>query len=165
MQARLLRHASRSVDHATAEDLVLLTLETLWGKQLPEAVDEVEQSRLRSLGYRVLDGHLRNELRSRRRESRLLGQVIENQMTRCGDEPDVAVVVIPDGLTPTTHAAIASLNTADREVLVLMVEGFRVSEMAEILELSPGAVSMRLLRAKGNLRRRINDDRARRLAT
>tara|TARA_R110002073_G_scaffold176118_16_gene333828 strand:- start:6613 stop:7125 length:513 start_codon:yes stop_codon:yes gene_type:complete len=50
--------------------------------------------------------------------------------------------------TERLHQAVAQLPTSLREPTVLMLEGYKTGEIAEIMGLSPGATSVRLNRAR-----------------
>jgi len=149
---RLLRYARRAVDAATAQELAAQALQSLWTKDLPAATDEVQERQLQSLAFRILDGLLLNEVRSRRRQLRLMGAVLDDELTRCQEVRDVADLSALDGLSDSTSSALGALSDPDRAVVALLVDGFRVHEIATILGATPGAISMRLSRAKHTLR-------------
>jgi DNA-directed RNA polymerase specialized sigma24 family protein len=63
--------------------------------------------------------------------------------------PDIADEV-SDGAWP---GWAEPLSPTDREVLDLLIDGYRVAEIADLLDCTPAAASMRLQRAKRNARR------------
>ncbi|GAA1723889.1 hypothetical protein GCM10009710_00810 [Aeromicrobium alkaliterrae] len=147
MFPRLSRYAQRRVDPMAAEDLAAAALETIWNKDVDTPADDVAHRKLQSLAYRVLEGHLRNGVRGAARRSRVVEAVADEVLARPHD-PDVAEVVTTDSWPEWAE----SLSYSDRDVLELVVDGYRVSEIAIILDCSPGAVTMRLRRAKRNAR-------------
>lgn len=56
-----------------------------------------------------------------------------------------------------THL-IASLNAADKAVLILLMEGYSNKEIAEILHYTPSNVSTRLSRIREKLKHKINNE-------
>lgn len=88
-----------------------------------------------------------NRRRSENRRTRLL-----ERLRREGSEPP-QVFDAGDGLVAE---AFASLSNADREVLALIAwDGLEPREAAAVLGVSPGAVSVRIHRAKARLRREL----------
>lgn len=146
MFPRLVRYAQRSADPSHAEDLAAAALQVIWVKNLPVPRDEREQRGLESLAYRITDGLLRNKWRAER-ASRALTSVLESQYRDV--VPDVAESIADE----TWPGWSEPLSLTDREVLGLLVDGYKVSEIAVILDCSPAAVTMRLQRAKKNARR------------
>lgn len=144
MYPRLVRYAQRRLDPEQAEDLAAMALQTIWVKDVPSPTTEIDERRLQSLGYRVLDGHLRNRWRADK-TSRALVQTLGGQPEN--HDPDIADAVVeafPEWAEP--------LSLTDREVLDLLVDGYKVREIAVILDCTPAAVTMRLQRAKKNAR-------------
>lgn len=124
---KLVRYAQRLVDPSSAEDLASLTLASLWARNIPAPDCEAAHRKLHSLAYRVLDGHLHSPLR-----------------------PGVDMAEQIFG--PTWKGWTEPLSLTDRDVLELLVDGFKVAEIAEILDCPLAAVTMRLRRAKKNAR-------------
>lgn len=144
MFGRLTRYASRLADPATAEDAAAMALHTVWKKDLPEPRDDDELRGLQSLAYRIVEGHLRNLARAERSRSKMVSGVIDIARVGPDHEPDIADLVCADGAPDW----LADLSVTERQVLSLVYDGFSVSEIAPILGCSPGAVSMRLNRAR-----------------
>lgn len=53
---------------------------------------------------------------------------------------------------------VAGLSRDDRQALNLMLAGFKTNEIADILEVTPKAASMRLSRAKDRLRAKMTGE-------
>ncbi len=131
-----------------AEDLASETMLTVWRKQVPAPTDDVGLRQLRSLTYRIAAGHISNAARKAARESDALRQ---------------GVLPVAPGVDPTYEAvvpvvlagAIAQLDLDDRQVLNLMIAGFRTAEIADALGITAKAASMRLARARRRLDRRL----------
>ena len=123
-------------------------MQTLWDKNIAEPRDDIEHRQLQSLAYRVVEGHIRNTLRSAYRRVRLADSLRAERRIKPQHERDIADLVCDDGQADW----IEKLSLTDREVLSLIADGFTVAEIALILDCTPAAVSMRLQRAKKNLR-------------
>lgn len=147
MYPKLVRYAQRRVDPAVAEDLAAMTLEAIWVKDVPAPRDEVGQRKLQSFAYRILDGHLRNAQRAAATHRNAL-QSLAAQDTGRSEVADVADQVV----APTWPDWAEPLSMTDRDVLELLVDGYRVAEIAVILDCTPAAVTMRLQRSKKNAR-------------
>lgn len=146
MFPKLVRYAQRRVAPELAEDLAASALQAIWVKNVEAPVDEHDERRLQSLAYRVVDGLLRNAWRGERASRDLVDALGRHPEER---HPDVAEVV--DASQWPGWAEPLSLT--DREVLDLLVDGYKVREIAVILDCTPAAVTMRLQRAKKNARR------------
>lgn len=142
---KILRYTKRFLDPDAAMDAAAQTMHTIWVKDVDAPRTEIEHRQLQSLAYRVADGHVRNAHRSASRLARLV-EAVAGVAGRRGVAPDVADLVVEG---PTAWLDLLSLT--DREVLSLVADGYRVSEISLILECSPAAVSMRLQRARRNL--------------
>lgn len=148
MHPKLLRYAMRDLDDETANEAAIDALQAVWAKQVPAPTTDMEHRKVQSLCYRVLDGLILNALRGERRRGRLLHALQEEAATRPQSQPDVSEV-----LESAADLMLESLRHTDREMLTLLLDGYSVSEIAIIIDRSPAAVSMRLKRAKENLRR------------
>jgi RNA polymerase sigma-70 factor (ECF subfamily) len=158
MHPRLVRYAKRRLEAETALDVASQTMQTIWSKNLDNPADDVAKRKLQSLAYRVVEGHIRNTLRANDRFRRLAATVADTQRTDPDHVEDIAdLVVQPDG-----SSWLSQLKLTDREVLALLADGYAVAEIAVILDCSPAAISMRLQRARKNLKlilgRRSSDD-------
>ena len=149
----LVRYAQRQVGSAEAEDLAAMTLEVIWNKNVPSPRDNVQRRQLANLAYRVLEGLMRNRWRSEFAYRQALDKVGRLAVKRSRDliEP-----IIFDEWPEWS----ASLTLSDRQVLELVVDGYRVGEIAVILDCTSAAVSMRLLRARKNAKKLWTDREA-----
>lgn len=152
MRPRLMRRATRTLDIDTANEVAIAALHTIWTKNLPAPRDHSEQLRLQALAYRILDGHVRNVQRARARRARLLDAVVDQQISTRTDEPDVADWIDRQESERAIQELLAGLPDNEREVVILVIDGFRINEIATILGRRPGAISMRLNRARRHLR-------------
>lgn len=145
----LLRYVTRLSDAEIAQDVCAETMATLWKKVLPVPADEIAERQLRSLAYRVAEGHLRNRRRGDRRRQALAIRLMSTTTKEAAMEQDFADSVFEDG---PAMQRFGKLRHTDREVIALIVDGFSVAEIAAILECSASAVKMRALRARKNLK-------------
>ena len=148
MHPRLLRYGMRQLDADTAGDAASDALRVVWSKHVASPQSEDEQRQLASLTYTIMNGVISNILRAERRRFRLVDALKSEQHAAPQVEPDLADQFI-DGHVPE---AIRTLPAADQEVLSLLIDGYGVNEIAEFLGTSPGAISMRLSRARTRLR-------------
>lgn len=148
MHPRLVRYAKRRVDPESALDIASMTMQTIWSKNLDAPADDVSERKLKSFAYRIAEGHIRNTMRSQERVRRVVSVVTDTHLTSPLHVDDVADLVVgSDG-----SEWLVQLSFTDREVLALIADGYAVSEIAAILDCTPAAVSMRLQRAKRNLK-------------
>lgn len=151
----LLRYGLRRLDADAANEAAIDALRIIWSKDLAFPENEPERLRLFSLSYTVMDGLIRNALRAAVRRSRLVEAMKSEQRVRssaqAGPEELLAEPDLPD--------AVRRLPEADRTVLVLLIDGYGVSEIAEVTGASPGAVSMRLSRLRAKLRKHLREGR------
>ncbi|WP_244930715.1 sigma-70 family RNA polymerase sigma factor [Nocardioides sp. W7] len=132
-----------------AEDLANETMLTLWQKDVAAPTSEIAERQLRSFVYSIAIGHIRNAERKQAAEGRLTTALGEAKLLIRGDIGDPTYeAVLPDRV----GSLIAELSFDDRQALNLMLAGFRTSDIAAILEVTPKAASMRLSRAKDRLR-------------
>ena len=137
----LRRFLARRADPATAEDALGETLLVLWRR-----FDDVPAEGALPWAYAVARLSLANTERGQRRQRRTASRI--------------AVVAPPserpDGPGPrddALHEALAALRPEDAELLRLSAwEQLGPAEIATVLELTPNAVSLRLLRAREKLR-------------
>lgn len=146
MYPKIVQYARRRLDHDVADEVASQTLQTIWDKDLDDPDGEIEERSLRSLAYRIAEGLINNAVRAGVRRTRLIGRLVSDADQEA-HAPDVADLVV-NGTPPW----VSSLPLTDREVLALLVDGYPVAEIAVILDCSPAAVTMRLQRAKKNLR-------------
>ncbi|OUZ10251.1 hypothetical protein BHE97_07800 [Aeromicrobium sp. PE09-221] len=139
----LVRYAQRQVNSAEAEDLAQLTLEVIWNKNVQSPRYDLEHKKLKNLAYRVLEGLLRNRWRAEVAYRQAIDRVgkLPSERTK-----DLIELVVFDEWPEWTR----SLSLTDRQVLELVIDGYKVAEIAIILDCTPAAVSMRLQRARKN---------------
>lgn len=141
------RYLARRVDAATADDVLGEVLVVLWRRvgQVPVG-EEVPYA----IGVARLQ--LQNALRSMRRQERLVAKIIT-----LDPPPEAASATFErDARADLVRAALSQLREVDAEVLRLNVwEELTVTEIAEVLQMTPNAVSNRLHRAKKKLADRL----------
>lgn len=148
MHPRLLRYGMRQLDVDTANEAAIDALRAVWSKKLPSPRSEDKRRQLSSLAYTIMNGLITNNLRAARRRYRLLDALKTEQQTRPAVEPDLA-----DQFTDSrVLEAIGTLPVLDQKMLSLLINGYGVGEIAAILDTSPGAISMRLSRARAKLK-------------
>lgn len=136
----LRRFLVRRTDPATADDALAETLLVCW-RRLHEVPDEPLP-----WAYAVARNCLANALRSARRQERLAARV-------ASADPPQLVAPGPGEGDPELAEALASLPERDAELLRLWAwEQLTAAEIAEALEITPNAASIRLHRAKERLR-------------
>ncbi|MFL6060663.1 MAG: RNA polymerase sigma factor [Marmoricola sp.] len=145
MYPRLTRFAQRRFSAHDAEELAAKALVTIWDKDLPAPADQQSARSLQSLAYSVLQGHMRNAGRAETAYKSALAAAAAQASIDRATNAETARAGWPDWASP--------LSLTDRDVLELVVDGFKVAEISVILDCTPAAVSMRLQRAKRNARR------------
>lgn len=148
MHPRLVRYAKRQLDPETALDVASQAMQTIWVKNVAAPADDTERRQLQSLAYRIVGGHIRNTVRARGRFERVVVAVAETRHREPTHISDVADLVV-DG---DSVEWLEKLSVTDREVLALVADGYAVAEISLILSCTPAAVSLRLQRAKRNLK-------------
>jgi RNA polymerase sigma-70 factor (ECF subfamily) len=148
MHPKLVRYAKRRLNADLALDVSSQAMQTIWAKKISAPRDEIEQRQLQSLAYRIVEGHIRNAQRADRRYLRVIDAVADVRRVEPAYVGDIADLVIE----VESSTWIDKLSLTDREVLSLLADGYAVSEIAVILECTPAAVSMRLQRARKNLK-------------
>ena len=103
--------------------------------------------------YGVARNVVHNTRRSARRRTRLVGRL---GATRSPSTPDPETLVVQNVADVGLHDALAALRPDDREILRLSVwEELTNTEIADVLEIEPHAVTMRLSRARNRLAARL----------
>jgi RNA polymerase sigma-70 factor (ECF subfamily) len=93
--------------------------------------------------YTVARHRAMDEFRYRRRQQHYLEALQDEDTTEAESSVDMVAV----------HAILDRLSAGDREVLHLFVfERWKTAEIAEILDIKPGAVRVRLMRARERFR-------------
>ncbi len=136
----LRRFLARRTDPATVDDVLADTLLVCWRR-----LDDVPDEPL-PWAYGVARNCLANALRSDRRQERLAAKVA------AVDPPDASTPEPGDG-DPDLAEALEALSETDAELLRLWAwEQLTPAEIAEALEITANAASVRLHRAKEKLR-------------
>jgi RNA polymerase sigma-70 factor (ECF subfamily) len=137
----LRRYLGRRTDAETAEDVLAETMLVCWRRlaDVPAGVGALPWA------YAVARRCLANAERSARRQRRVAGKVATLDPPR--------ETAPADDRDPALHAALARLRDADAELLRLWAwEQLTPAEIAQVLDVTPNAVSVRLTRAKAALR-------------
>ena len=140
---RVLSYALRRADPADADDIVAETYTTAWRR-----FSSIPPEPLPWL-YGVARKTLANARRSRHRRARLATKAADEQHTSAqvvagpGERVEDAVLM---------RAALAALNEADREALMLVAwEGLNNRDASVVLDVTPEAFAVRLHRARRRL--------------
>lgn len=142
------RYLARRTDEATADDVAAETMLVLWRRPA-----EVPADARTAWAIGVARLQLQNAQRSHRRQDRLVARIITvDPPSETAPDPDT------DG-NDRVARAIAGLRDNDAELIRLWAwEELTVTEIAQVLSLSPNAVSVRLHRAKKQLADRLQMD-------
>jgi RNA polymerase sigma-70 factor (ECF subfamily) len=162
MRPRISRFIRARFPFDLAEDLASDTMLTLWQKNPATPTDQVGVRQLRSFAYSIAIGHIRNAERRMATESRLKAALSEATLRISGNDDDPTFEAI---LSEHVGSVVAGLGFDDRQAVNLMLAGFRTSEIADILGVTPKAASMRLSRAKQRLRTKMVGEEVRRGVT
>ncbi len=103
--------------------------------------------------YRISEGYVRNALRAQRRRHSLLSALVRSFHPDSGKLPDAAELA-----GDRVRELLLLVSETDREVLSLAMDGYRVAEIAEVLGCTPPAATMRLRRARANMRELLGED-------
>lgn len=149
----LMRRALRILDPDDANDAAIAALHVIWEKDTPSPRDRREELQLQALALRILDGQVRNIQRSHARRARLFDAVVaRGQIAAAAAEPGPAEQLVQRAEHEVIQDALNSLPASEREVVILVLDGYKVKEIATMLGRRPGAISMRLNRARTRLR-------------
>lgn len=136
----LRRYLARRTDPATAEDVLSETLLVCWRRRAEIPAEPL------AWAYAVARNCLANADRAHRRQERLLVRIW--QVARPVEQ--VPAAADPD---PALGRALARLPALDAELVRLWAwEELGPAEIAQVVGLSPNAVSIRLHRARRKLR-------------
>ncbi len=134
------RYLLRRTDRGTAEDVLGDVLLVIWRR-----ADDIPADGALPWCYAVARRCLANSLRGAQRRTRLF--------TRLAETPPP----VEDSADPDLAEAIAALSDGDRELLRLWAwEQLPAREIAQVLDISPNAASIRLHRATGRLRAQLS---------
>jgi RNA polymerase sigma-70 factor (ECF subfamily) len=133
------RYLARRTDPATADDVLSEVLLVVW-RRLDDVPDEVLP-----WTYGVARHCLANAERTERRQGRVAGRIsVVDPPRETTDEPGPRDEVL--------HEALEVLTSTERELVALWAwEQLTPAEIATVLDVTPNAVSLRLLRAKTKL--------------
>ncbi|MDX8031856.1 RNA polymerase sigma factor [Lentzea sp. BCCO 10_0856] len=142
----LRRYLARRTDSATADDVLSETLLVAWRRR-----DEMPAEPL-AWAYAVARNCLANAERTRRRQDRLLVRIWQlarpPEQAPARDDPD-----------PALAGALARLSSADAELVRLWAwEELGPAEIAEVVGMSPNAVSIRLHRARKKMKAMLDEE-------
>lgn len=154
VRPRLLRFAMRRVsDVDMANDIAIDALMVIWRRELEAPTTAAKVAQLEHLAFSIANGLVRNALRSTGRRARLMEAVSADAATHSAVSADPADILISprDGRLERLPEVLARLPPAEREALVYFIDGYRIAEIAAILEKKPSAISARLQRAKSRL--------------
>ncbi len=133
------RYLARRTDPATADDVLSEVLLVVW-RRLDDVPDEVLP-----WTYGVARHCLANAERTERRQGRVAGKISVVDPPRETTDPS-------GPRDEVLHEALGTLTSADRELIALWAwEQLTPAEIATVLDVTPNAVSLRLLRAKTKL--------------
>jgi RNA polymerase sigma factor (sigma-70 family) len=110
--------------------------------------EDVQQPR--AFLFRVATNLAKDEARTVLRRKKHLA-LLKNEPPVMGGAPDPEGDVLAQERWTQVRRALASLSERDREVLLLWDSGLNYREIAEVAELSPGAVGTTLARARKRL--------------
>jgi RNA polymerase sigma-70 factor (ECF subfamily) len=137
----LRRYLARRTDPATADDVLAETLLVCWRR-----LDELPDDPL-PWSYGVARNCLANAERGVRRQQRLAARI-----AAVDPPPEASAGPDPVG-DPDLDEALAALREEDAELLRLWAwEQLTPAEIAEVLDITPNAASIRLHRAREKLR-------------
>jgi RNA polymerase sigma-70 factor (ECF subfamily) len=144
----LRRFLARRTDPATAEDVLADTLLVCWRRLADVPAEPLPWA------YGVARNCLANALRSGRRQERVAAKV-------AAVDPPREVAPAPEDVHEDLAEALAALRGTDAELLRLWAwEQLGPDEIAQALEITPNAASVRLHRAKEKLRAELGKRRA-----
>jgi len=141
----LRRFLARRTDPETADDVLADTLLVCWRR-----LDDIPDEPL-PWAYGVARNCLANALRSDRRQARVAAKL-------AAVDPPREVEPVPADGDPDLAEALSALPEMDAELLRLWAwEQLTPAEIAEVLEITTNAASVRLHRAKQKLRAQLDD--------
>ncbi|MFC5662957.1 RNA polymerase sigma factor [Kitasatospora misakiensis] len=145
--APVFRYAARRVAADAVEDIVAEAFVVAWRRR--RDLPETPLPWLYAIARRTIANHERG----RRRGSRLLAALLPAGRVHAQEAPGIANVHL--------RWAIGQLPERDREVLRLVAwEGLSVSETAAVMGCTAATASVRLHRARGRLRRLLDEPEA-----
>ena len=153
MRPKLLAFAARQVDPEAANDIAIQALTVIWNKDLPAPSTTAERRQLESLAFGIAARLLDNARRTQWRQARLLEAIKAETVTRQTFVDDPADAPSADSAFGPLPEALRSLPPVEQEVLSYFIAGYKISEIAALLNCRPNTVSMRLYRARKTSKR------------
>jgi RNA polymerase sigma-70 factor (ECF subfamily) len=145
--ADVVRFARRRADPDRAEDVAAETFLTAWRRITDLPVDPGDA---RAWLFGIARHCLLNDRRAERRRDGLLIRLVDLDTAPPLPDDDTDAAILRVDLA----AAWGHLSATDQEVLALVVfERLTAAQVGTVLELTPGAVRVRLSRARAALRR------------
>lgn len=136
------RYVARRTPAGSTDDVVADTMTVVWRR-----LDEIPADLAVAWTYGVARRCLANQRRGDARRVRLTDRLAAQAVPALVDEP-----FVDDEL----DSALAELSADDRELIRLWAwEGLAPREIAVVMDVTPNAVSIRLTRAKAQLRERL----------
>lgn len=154
LHPRLLRYAARIVDHDEAGDIAVDALARLWEKGSDIGRDP-RDPQLHALAFRIASGLIRNAERARYRRFRLA-----NRLRIFGGSDPGRGYELDDQVLGSWQAALAyrSLSVKERELVLMLPDGFEIAEIAAAQGSNPGAMRQRVRRLRAKLNAVVDDD-------
>jgi RNA polymerase sigma-70 factor (ECF subfamily) len=157
MYPRLVRFAEREVDHATADAIAASALATVWDKSTDASGnrhgDRADPSdakgmagarRLEAFGFGVARRMLANARRGAQRRDKLVTRLSRPDHAEGSPLDELVSRELPTWFT--------ALRATDQELLLLVVDGYRLAEISTVLGCDHEAVKKRLHRARRRAR-------------
>lgn len=131
-----------------AEDIALDVLHYVW--EIRAGV--MSAAALHTLIFTAMRHRILNQIRDEKIHRRILQEHWET-----GDEEEFYDHVMDEEMCRILHEAISKLPTQSRQVILLILEGKSVAEIAELLSISVNSVKTYKLRAIRSLRESLQD--------
>lgn len=147
LHPRLLRYAHQSLDLDTAAEVAAQAMFVVWRKGADVGRDASDPA-LNGLAFKIVDGLVRNAKRATTRRQNLVARLIQRHPEGGDAHRDVAESV---ACSADAEATLAGLPTSDRQLINLLMAGLTTPDIAATLEISRGAVAMRLQRLRTRL--------------
>jgi RNA polymerase sigma-70 factor (ECF subfamily) len=144
----LARHLTRDAGHA--EDLVQETF-----IRALRAVPETREGYLKPWLFRILRNVFYDMRRRGKKQPTLESLDVDATVIDGSSRRDAELELLSGVAARELEAAVEKLPDDARTVLLLDVEGFTESEIADIMQCPVGTVKSRLMRARANLRKQL----------
>lgn len=154
IQPKLMRYASAHLDPASAEDVVSATFVTLLQKELEPPQTASEEHGQRALAFKILNGLIANEYRSRGRRAALREKLVSDK----GISHESAVTDLNKNSHDQLSYWLDKLSKKDKQIILLFNAGFDIEETADVFGISYSSAAKRRSRAKERLRKIIEEE-------